>query len=229
MKIISIHQPTYLPWLGFFKKISVSDIFVFLDDVQYEKNGFQNRNKIRTDEGENWLTVPITGKFGTLLKDMQIDNSSNWSKKHSKSIVQNYTNAKYFYEYWNEFESIYERKFEILVDLNVEIIRLIMKKLKINTEIVFSSQLKINEKGSSKILKICNMLQANQYISGIQGKDYLNMNEFNNSNIKVMFQNFHHPTYNQVFEPFHQNMSAIDLLFNEGEKAEKILKKAENF
>ena len=129
MKIISIHQPTYLPWLGFFKKISSSDVFVFLDDVQYEKNGFQNRNKIRTDEGENWLTVPITGKFGTLLKDIQIDNSSNWSKKHSKSIVQNYTKAKYFHEYWNEFESIYERKFEFLIDLNVEIIKLIMKKL----------------------------------------------------------------------------------------------------
>ena len=95
MKTVSIHQPVYLPWLGFFKKIMSSDIFVFLDDVQYEKNGFQNRNKIRTYDGDMWLTVPVKAKSQTLLNEVSIDNSGNWSNKHIKSVFYNYSKTKY--------------------------------------------------------------------------------------------------------------------------------------
>ena len=124
MSIISIHQPVYLPWLGFFEKIISSEKFVFLDDVQYEKNGFQNRNKIRTTDGDMWLTIPVKTKSKTLLKNVKIDDSSNWMKKHSKSILLNYSQSKFFDNYWPELKKIYEKKYEYLVEINMEIIKL---------------------------------------------------------------------------------------------------------
>ena len=229
MKTVSIHQPVYLPWLGFFKKIMVSDVFVFLDDVQYEKNGVQNRNKIRTNEGDIWLTVPVNVKSTTLLKDVKIDYSTNWQKKHSKSIYLNYSKTKFFDNYWNEFDEFYQKKFDRLMELNLEIIEFLMKKFNIKTEIVLSSELGISEKGSERILKICKSLDADSYLSGIGGKEYLKLDSFKNNNINVNFQNFQHPIYNQVYHPFYPNMSAIDLLYNEGDNSERILKNAKNF
>ena len=229
MKTISIHQPVYLPWLGFFKKIMSSEIFVFLDDVQFEKNGWQNRNKIRTHEGDIWLTVPVNSKSNILLKDITIDNSLNWTKKHSQSICLNYSKAKFFDRYWNDFERIYEKRFECLIDLNLEIIKLLMKKFNIKTKTILSSELEISEHGAKRILKICKVLGADSYLSGIVGKEYLRIDDFNENNINVDFQNFQHPTYNQAYKPFHPNMAAIDLLYNEGTESKKILKKAENF
>lgn len=229
MTTISIHQPGYFPWLGFFGKIVFSDVFVFLDDIQYEKNGWQNRNKIRVEGGEMWLTIPIKSKFGIFLKDVEIDNSSNWAKKHSKSISLNYSKSKFFTEYWKDLENIYKKKFEYLIDLNLEIIGYIMEKLNIKTRTVLSSELNISDAGSNRILKICKELTADSYISGISGKDYLKLDDFKKNNIQVKFQNFQHPSYTQVYEPFYPNMSTIDLLFNEGKNAEKILNQAKNF
>ena len=116
MTTISIHQPVYLPWLGFIEKVTSSEKFVFLDDVQFEKNGFQNRNKIRTYDGEMWLTVPVKVKSQTLLKDVKINYSTDWINKHKKSIIQNYKKAEFFDNYWFELEKIYDEKFEYLVE-----------------------------------------------------------------------------------------------------------------
>jgi hypothetical protein len=207
MTIVSIHQPTYLPWLGFFNKIISSEKFVFLDDVQYEKNGYQNRNKIRTHEGDIWLTVPVKTKSTTLLKNVEIDYSFDWIKKHTKSIELNYSKTRFFNNYWDELKKIYNKKHYNLITLNIDIINFLINKLNIKTEIIFSSNLKIYEKGSDRILKICKELNADTYISGIGGKAYLN----------------------QIFEPFHSNMAVIDLLFNEGDNAEKIIKKQNIF
>jgi len=144
--IVSIHQPGYLPWLGFFKKIQSSDIFVFLDDVQFEKNGWHNRNKIKTSENWMWLTVPVNAKLGTNLNQIRIDYSSKWIKKHKKSIELNYSKSEFFDKYWSNFENIYEKKYELLVDLNMAFIKKIMEFLDIKTKILFSSSLEITEK-----------------------------------------------------------------------------------
>ena len=229
MTVVSIHQPGYLPWLGFFKKIEVSDVFVFLDDAQYVKNGHQNRNKIRTEEGEMWLTIPTTGKFKTILKDIQIDNTSRWKEKHSKSIVQNYSKAEFFNKYWEEMDIFYQKDYEYLIDFNMEIILFLMKKFEIKTKILFSSELEISTEGSERILDICKLLNAEKYLSGILGKAYLNEDDFIKNNIKVEYQNFQHPKYSQCYQPFISHMGAIDLLFNEGSKSEEILKKSSNF
>jgi hypothetical protein len=229
MTIISIHQPVYLPWLGFLDKIISSDKFVFLDDVQYEKNGFQNRNKIRTHEGNMWLTVPVKTKSTTMLKNVEIDYSFDWIKKHTKSIILNYSKTSFFDNYWPELEQIYNKKHHYLFDLNMDIIKFLMNKLNLKTSFIFSSELKISEQGSDKILKICKELNADTYISGIGGKTYLNEENFIKNKINIKFQNFTHPIYEQIFKPFNLNMSAIDLLFNEGDDAEMIIKKSNNF
>ena len=225
MTTISIHQPVYLPWLGFIEKVTSSEKFVFLDDVQFEKNGFQNRNKIRTYDGEMWLTVPVKVKSQTLLKDVKINYSTDWINKHKKSIIQNYKKAEFFDNYWFELEKIYDEKFEYLVELNIEVKKFLFDKLKIKTKTLFSSELDISDKGSNRILEICKNLNADRYISGISGKNYLVMDDFLRQKIKLEFQNFQHPTYEQVFDPFYPNMAMIDLLFNEGERSLKIIKK----
>jgi len=225
MTTISIHQPVYLPWLGFIEKVISSEKFVFLDDVQFEKNGFQNRNKIRTYDGEMWLTVPVKVKSQTLLKDVKINYSVDWINKHKKSIIQNYKKAEFFDNYWLELEKIYDEKYEYLVELNIEIIKFLFNKLKIKTKTLFSSELHISDKGSNRILEICKILNADRYISGISGKKYLLIDDFERQKIKLEFQNFQHPTYEQVFDPFYPNMAMIDLLFNEGDNALKIIKK----
>jgi hypothetical protein len=229
MTIISLHQPVYLPWLGFLDKIISSDKFVFLDDVQYEKRGFQNRNKIRTHEGNMWLTVPVKTKSTTMLKNVEIDYSFDWIKKHMKAITLNYSKTSFFNNYWPELEKIYNKKHDYLFELNMDIIKFLMNKLNIKTSIIFSSELKISEKGSDRILKICKELNADTYISGIGGKKYLNEENFIKNKINIKFQNFEHPIYKQNFKPFHSNMSAIDLLFNEGYGSEKIIKESDNF
>lgn len=228
MTIISIHQPVYLPWLGFIDKLASSDVFVFLDDVQYEKNGYQNRNKIKTESGEMWLTIPITGKSNTLLKNMKIDNSSRWKEKHAKSIVQNYSRAKFFNKYWIGMEKFYQKTYENLIDFNMEIILFLMKKFNIKTKILFSSELEITKKGSERILDICKSLNAEEYISGIGGKNYLKVDDFKKNNIKIKFQKFKHPIYNQIFKSFIPNLASIDLLFNEGENSINIINQTHN-
>lgn len=229
MTRISIHQPVYLPWLGFFKKILSSDIFVFLDDVQFEKNGWHNRNKIKSKEGDLWLTVPVHAKNNPLLKSIKIDNNLNWSQKHSKSIFLNYSKSKFFDEYWSDYELIYKKNFVTLLELNVEFIKTILKHLDIKTKIIFSSELKTSTTGSDRILEICQKLNASSYLSGIQGPNYLEIDDFKINDIELIIQNFHHPIYKQLYDSFMPNLSTIDLIFNEGSNARAILDKAKNF
>lgn len=226
---VSIHQPGYLPWLGFFKKISSSDIFVFLDDVKFVRKQWQSRNKIRTNQGSQWLSVPAKNGMIKNLNDVKIDHNTEWGLNHKKDIQFNYKKSPFFQNYWNFFDELYDEKFEKLIDLNLKIILYLMKVLKIDTKVILSSELNIKKTKSDRILAICKKLDADIYLSGAMGVDYLNINDFSENNIKVEFQNFQHPIYKQIYEPFIPNMASIDLLFNEGENAAKIIREAKNF
>ena len=226
--IVSIHQPGYIPWMGFFKKIQSSDVFIFLDDVQFEKNGWHNRNKIKTAENWMWLTVPVRAKLGMNLNEIKIDNSVKWINKHKKSIELNYSKTEFFSEYWKGFETIFEKKYEFLIDLNIEFINQILEILDIKTKIIFSSSLGISEKKSERILEICKAVNSSNYISGIMGEDYLNKEDFEKNGISIDFQDYQHPIYKQNYESFLPNMSIIDLLFNEGNNSKKILRESKN-
>jgi len=225
MKVVAIHQPEYLPWLGFFKKMMNVELFVFLDDVQFRKKGWQNRNRIRINDGTALLSIPVHTHSYPKINEVTIDNEKNWSIRHKKSILYNYARAPYFGEIKDFIESIFEKKFQYLVDLNTEIIKFIMNELEIKSKIVFSSELEISKKGSDRVLDICKAVGADHYITGtFWAESNLRVEEFKKSNIDIEFQKFQHPIYKQIHGEFIPEMSIIDLLFNEGRKeAKKIL------
>ncbi len=223
-----MHQPGYLPWLGFFKKMMNVDVFVFFDNAQFVKNNFYHRNKIKTTNGVIWLTVPVIAKGGNKINEVNIDNSKNWAKKHLKSILYNYSHAKYFDDFNDYFKNLYEKEFNLLLDLNIEIINFVKESLKIKTKTVFASEFNIQKKASEIILDICKSLKADHYISGtVWAKDNLDLEKFKENKITVEFQEFQHPEYLQMHGDFEKTMSIIDLLFNEGvENSRKILEEA---
>jgi len=229
--IVSVHQPQYLPWTGYFDKILKSDCFVFLDKVQYKHREFQNRNRIRTKTGWIWLTVPVItkGHRGQLLSEVKIDNTLDWQKTHFRSLEVSYNKAKFFKEYKNWLEEVYlEKKWERLIDLNVFIIKHILRELEIKTPIYFESELGTTQAGTERIIEICKKLKANCYLSGIGGKDYLEEERFKQEGIELKYQEFKHPIYSQVFckdkKEFMPNLSVVDLLFNEGQESKAILR-----
>jgi len=229
VKVISIRQPGYLPYLGFFKKIESVDVFVFLDDVQYSRGDWDNRNKIRTSNDSAWLTVPILSKPARLLNQVKIDYSKDWLYKHKTTIKFNYENSPFFDLHWKNIESIFDKSYEKLLDLNMSLIDYFLSVLQIKTETILSSTLDLNSTGSKKLLDICKLLDADTYLSGELGKNYLDKKIFQNANIKVVFEKFCHPVYNQNNSNFLSNLSIIDLLFNEGPNSIEILKNSKNY
>jgi len=226
--IVSIHQPAYLPWLGYFHKIAASDTFVLLDTTQYEKNSFINRNKIKTLDGGCFLTIPIStsGKFkNNALTDTQI-LGSNWKKKHWKSIQFNYKNAPYFSDYESDIKQFYDAGWSHITDLSYKMLKYFLKQLKIDTDIVRASNLDypISYK-TELVLNICKSLGASYYISGALGQNYLEISRFKKEGIKLLFQEYKHPIYNQLFGDFEPYMSILDLLFNEGPNSRDIILK----
>jgi len=214
----AIHQPQYLPWLGYFDKIQRSDFFVLLDDVQYKKSEWQNRNKIKTHQGWQWLTVPVHYTFGQKINEVLINNNTNWCEKHYRTLVTNYSTAPYFNDYKDFFKEVYNKRWKYLCELNIYLIRNLATFLGIKTELVKSSELQVNEQKTDRLVHICKKLQANVYLSGDGAREYLDLSLFANEKIRVVFQDFKHPVYSQVkcdgnFQP---NMSMIDLLFNCG-------------
>ena len=226
MKTIMIRQPGYMPNIGFFKKIEYSDIFVFLDDTQFSKDQYDNRNKIKTKSNSKWISVPLKRPvFRKKLNQVVISYDSEWIKSHSELIYQNYKDAPYFSSYWNEIKKILEQKSNLLIDLNLNLISYFLKILQINTTTIRSSELKITKTKTQRLVDICTQVNASCYISGIGGKNVVDESLFKNSNIKLTYENSIHPNYNQIHGNFMKNMSIIDLIFNEGEKSSEILKK----
>jgi len=216
--IVSINQPAYLPWLGYFHRISISDVHVILDHVQFEKNSFTNRNKIRAKDGHIMLTLPLKtkGLFGGLaINTIEIADDS-WRTKHLKSIQGAYAKAKYFKHYEPILTELFSKSYHKLIDLIIPMNKWLMQELNIKTKILRSSELNIQGVKSDLVLNICNSLNATTYLSGPFGRDYLDLNSFSNSGIKVAFHDYVHPVYPQVYPGFEPYMTLLDLLLNHG-------------
>ena len=213
--IVSIHQPNYLPYLGFFDKIRLSDVFVILDDAQFVGRDYHHRNKIRTSQGWQWLTVPVDKKR-VPIKDIKINNKSDWANIHFTAIRANYLKTPFFRKYETDINRIYEKNYEMLVDLNVELILFLLDAFKINTKILYSSEFGFNSKSTQKLIDIVEALGTDTYLSGSGGRKYMNCSLFEKNNIKLEFQDFKHPVYPQRHPDFVPNMAAIDALFNLG-------------
>lgn len=225
MNIVTAHQSCYLPWLGLFHKIALSDIFVILDDVQFEKNSFSNRNKIKGPNKDFWLTVPVSLKehLQKKIKEIEISNDSRWKKKHLKAIEMNYAKAQFFSNYIDFFRECYSKDWENLSELSEYMLLWFLKQLNIKARVVKMSDFSFKEKKSDLVLEICKKFNATKYVFGILGKDYADMNEFNKFGIKVYFQEYKHPEYNQLYGSFIPNLSIVDLLFNCGPSSYDIL------
>ncbi|MFC1571746.1 WbqC family protein [Candidatus Margulisiibacteriota bacterium] len=198
-----IMQPTYLPWMGYFDLMDQSDIFIFLDDVQFEKQSWQQRNKIKTAQGELWLTVPVIRKFPQLINEVEVNNALNWSKKHWKTISQCYRKASCFQNYETEFAAVYASSWHKLIDLNISIIKIICRLLGIEKRIVCSSDMNVNGKKVSKIISLCKEVKADIYLSPSGAENYLEEdNQFLSEGIKLEYHNYDVPAYNQLYNDF---------------------------
>jgi len=226
--ILTAHQPLFLPYLGHFAKIADSDIFVYLDTVSYSKWGWNSRNKIRTSEGWLWLVVPILthGHHNQKLNEIKIDNSQKWKKKHIKAIEMAYAKAEFLELYINFFRDAYKKEWTYLSDLNEYFLKFFIKELGINVEFVKASSLPftLNGEKSDLVLDLCKKMNTDVFIFGETGKTYAKIDDFESSNIKLVFQEYKHPKYSQVHGEFISHMSIIDLLFNHGPKSLEILK-----
>lgn len=224
--IIGIHQPQYLPWLNYFLKIQNSEKFVILDTVDFQKNGLHNRNRIKNAQGSQWLTVPVIRKTGQKIINTKINNSLNWRQKHWNTISQNYSKSAFFKNYSEQIKDIYNDNWDDLNSLNIALINLILNWMKIESEIVFASEINASGTGSDLILNICLELGATSYLSGIGGKDYLDVSMFKSEGIDVIFEK---PVltslYNQRYESagFINDLSVIDLVFNTGKEWPKYI------
>ncbi|ARJ47493.1 WbqC family protein [Candidatus Pelagibacter sp. RS39] len=228
--VIAIIQPTFLPWCGYMSLIDFVDEVIFLDNVQFDKRSWQQRNRIKTSNGTLTLTVPVITKnlFNQHIKDVKIDYSSSFQKKMTKSIFQNYSKAKYFDDYSKEIFSLLESNHRNLMDLNIKLIDHLCKVLKIKFQFSFSSNLNLKTSKEQLILDICKLKKAKKYISTIGAKNYLNEKNFNlKNNIELSFFEYSGKKHNQLYGKFVSNLSVIDLLFNEGPKSKDILR--ENF
>lgn len=221
--IVSVHQPQYLPWLGYFDKIIKSDIFVILDDVQYKKNEWQNRNRIKTATGWQWLTVPVTYKFPEKINQVKINSQTSWRKDHLRSLEVNYRPAKFFNQYYSFFQETLKQEWEYLSELNIFFIEKILFFLGIKKKILKSSELAMSGEKTDRLVNICKILGGETYLSGIGAKDYLEIDKFEKEKIKVVFQEFVSPVYPQLYNNFVSNLSVVDLLFNCGEESLDIL------
>ena len=219
--IIAIHQPNYLPYLGFFDKMEQSDIFVIYDDAQFNKEDFQHRNKIRIYHDWKYLTVPVEKKH-IPIKDLKIRNEllikgRTWQETHLKEIIDNYKGALYYTPHEKHLEAIYTNKYDKLIDLNMDVINFLKNAFNIKTNIILASELGCTSRSTERLVEVTEVLGGDVYLSGPSGRNYLDVLLFEHKGIDVKFQDFKHPVYKQRYEGFIPNMSAIDALFNVGE------------
>jgi hypothetical protein len=227
----AIHQPNFLPWLGYFHKISLVDTFVFFDDVQFPRGKtYGNRVKIKTNNGESWITVPVLSKgelsdFNTIL----INGTMPWQRKILKTIELAYARAKYFDKYHQGFSEVFLSPYERLIDLNTAMIRYIANAIGMSVSFKLSSEILPGKEASAedKIISVLKSLGASSYVSGSGAGSarYVDEEQFRKENIKLEWQHFNSPVYPQLWGPFIPDLSIIDLLFNCGDETPGILRR----
>jgi hypothetical protein len=221
---VAIHQPQYLPWLGYLDKLARADVFVLLDTVQFKKSEWQNRNRIRTAQGWQYLTVPVLHEFPQRLDRVRINNQTDWRRKHLQALETHYRKAPHYDHYVPQFRELYAVDWDLLAPLNGAILGLLAGAWGITTKVLSAGQFAAREEQTGRLVDLCKAVGADCYLAGAGGRDYMNLQEFNTAGITVEFQDFTHPEYAQVYSPFIPGMSAVDLLFNCGPEGIDLLR-----
>jgi hypothetical protein len=226
-KRVAIIQSNYIPWKGYFNIIRNVDAFVLLDDVQYTRRDWRNRNLIKTKTGLKWLSIPVDvkGKFLTAIKDVETAGTA-WRVDHWRQITEAYSKCRYFAALRHHFENLYLNDHETnLSTINFKFIALINSLLEMRTPVHQSMQFNAPQEKSERLLHICKALGADEYVSGEAASGYLNVALFNENNIQVRWTDYSgYPEYQQLYPPFEHGVSIIDLLFNEGTQVHHLLK-----
>ncbi len=223
--IVSAHQPAYNPWLGYFHKLLLSDVFVIMDDVQFEKNSFINRNKIFQNPEGLMLTIPCDMKnyADKSIKEIEIFNDM-WKKKHLRSLSQTYSKSPYFDKVFPIVEKALSLESKLLIDYSNQLFMDIVSYLEIDTKIVFASDLDIKSKKLDYVIELTKKLNGNVFIFGKLGQDYADVNYLNDNQITSIFQDYQHPEYKQKGENFIPYLGIIDLIMNiDSENAIKVI------
>jgi hypothetical protein len=223
--IVAIHQPQYLPWLGYFDKMRRADAFCLLDTVQYKKNEWQNRNRIKTAEGWQWLSVPVTYRYPQTIAEVGIDDRSDWRRKHLQSLVTNYRRAPFFEWVYPLIEEALSRPWERLAALNRHLIEGLRRLLGLACGRTFSaSEIPAAADPTGRLIDICRAAGADTYLAGAGAAGYMDFERFRREGIRVITQEFRHPVYPQRFGGFESHLSVVDLLFNCGPQSAEILR-----
>lgn len=213
---VAIHQPNYLPWMGYIDKIANADIFVFLDDVQYSNEAGHNRNLIKVHNGTQYLTVPVEQHLGDNINQIRTKDEIPWKKKHLKSIELSYKRASHFNEVFPVMETCINKSYSNIAEMNANIIMEWCRLLGIKTKFTWASEYKLDSTREDKVIDICCLLGADEYISGNGARVYQDPEHFEQRGIKLEYQKFTPLTYPQLWGEFIINMSALDYFMNCG-------------
>ena len=223
---VVILQPSYIPWRGYFDQIRRADLFIFYDDVQYDKHGWRNRNQIKTTQGKQWLTIPVNSKGvtnGIPIKDVRIDWSKPWAKNHLKSLTVVYNKTPYFKEYLPLLESFYERRDEFLADFTIEFSIALARELGINsTRFMRSSEMPhVEGRKTDRVIDVLKRVGATHYICGPSASSYMEPEKFEEAGITFEYIEYNYPEYSQLYPPYDPYVSILDLMFMTGKDAIK--------
>jgi hypothetical protein len=224
-----ILQPSYIPWRGYFHQIACADVFIFYDDVQYDKHGWRNRNRIKTPNGPQWLTIPVQSagvvENKTPIREVRIDWKREWNRKHWTSIIQSYGRAPFFKQYADGLAGYYHQPYEYLADLTIDLTIHLAGLLGIsNTRFVRASTLEgIEGTRTDRLIQIIKKVGADRYTSGPSARDYLDEPLLQNNGIILEYMQYNYPEYPQLYPPFDNQISILDLLFMIGPEALKYI------
>jgi hypothetical protein len=221
MKVAAVHQPQYLPYLGFFHKTAQADVLVLMDNVQFQRRGVQNRNKIKTAAGPKWLTVPVLQRWGQLINEVRTNPTVEWQSQHVNALRHSYARAKHFATYHPQIQAVLEREWTYLCDVDVALTHWAMEALHIDTPIVLLSELGVAGTSSELLVGACKAVGADHYVSGPGGRRYMDLDVFRDAGVGVIWQDYTSPVYEQVFPEagFVPDLSVADALFCSGTAA----------
>lgn len=225
-----ILQPSYIPWRGYFEQIAKADLFIFYDDVQYDKHGWRNRNRIKTHQGGQWLTIPVHSKGAVIentpINQVEIAWEQPWSERHWRAISQSYSKAPHFKEYAPWLEEMYSRRPALLVDFTIPFVIEIAQRLGFcNTRFMRSSELSVEGQKTDRLIHILTQVGATHYISGPSAKCYIEEEKFQEAGISLEYMDYNYPEYPQLYPPFDSFVSCLDLLFMTGKEAARYILK----
>lgn len=215
--VVAVHQPNFLPWLGYFYKMAHSDVFVLLDNVAFSKNSYTNRSRIKTPRGEQWLTVPVKHSSGQLISETAINDETDWRKKHLKTLEANYAKAPFFREVFDGLSAIFAASSgEGLSAFNMRLIRFVAEYLGITTRLVVGSSLDVTGQATDLLVAILKTLGGTTYLSGTGGSKYQSEEDYTRAGFCLRYSDFTYPIYPQLWGTFCEGLSVVDVLFNCG-------------